>query len=128
MPATMIRRLTARHTRLSSIRYYDLLVGVFVVILLISNLVGQKNLHRSPFIHLFGRVPRVSGAQLLTFLGTFSRKCTAIAVQVIYEVVATPITYWIVNNLKRAEGVDVYDRGTNFNPFARSQEIVSEAG
>lgn len=46
----------------------------------------------------------------------------------IYEVVATPITYWIVNNLKRAEGVDVYDRGTNFNPFARSQEIVSEAG
>jgi len=47
---------------------------------------------------------------------------------VIYEVVATPITYWIVNKLKRAEGIDVYDRGTNFNPFARSREIVSEAG
>jgi hypothetical protein len=40
--------------------------------------------------------------------------------KVIYEVVATPITYWIVNNLKRAEGIDVYDRGTNFNPFARA--------
>ncbi len=48
--------------------------------------------------------------------------------KVIYEVVATPITYWIVNKLKHAEGVDVYDRGTNFNPFARSREIISEAG
>jgi hypothetical protein len=27
-----------------------------------------------------------------------------------------------VNKLKRAEGVDVYDRNTNFNPFARSRE------
>jgi uncharacterized PurR-regulated membrane protein YhhQ (DUF165 family) len=44
--------------------------------------------------------------------------------KVIYEVVATPITYWIVKNLKRAEGVDVYDRGTNFNPFARSGEAA----
>jgi len=64
MPATMIRRLTTRETRLSSFRYYDLLVHIFVVILLISNLVGQK-ICVIPFIHLFGRVPRVSGAQLL---------------------------------------------------------------
>jgi uncharacterized integral membrane protein (TIGR00697 family) len=39
--------------------------------------------------------------------------------KVIYEVVATPLTYWIVNSLKRTEGVDVYDSGTDFNPFAR---------
>jgi uncharacterized integral membrane protein (TIGR00697 family) len=38
-----------------------------------------------------------------------------------YEVLATPITYLIVNALKRAEGVDVYDAGTNFNPFAKEQ-------
>jgi uncharacterized PurR-regulated membrane protein YhhQ (DUF165 family) len=39
--------------------------------------------------------------------------------KVLYEVLATPLTYLIVNKLKRAEGVDVYDRDTNFNPFAR---------
>lgn len=33
------------------------------------------------------------------------------------EVVFTPITYLIVGFLKRSEGVDVYDKGTNFNPF-----------
>jgi uncharacterized integral membrane protein (TIGR00697 family) len=37
--------------------------------------------------------------------------------KVLYEVVATPVTYLIVNSLKRAEGVDVYDRNTDFNPF-----------
>src|SRR5207302_474014 len=60
----MIRRLIARHTRLSSFWLYDLLVHIFVVILLISNLVGQK-ICVVPFIHFFGHVPRVSGAQLL---------------------------------------------------------------
>jgi methanogenic corrinoid protein MtbC1 len=29
----------------------------------------------------------------------------------------TPATYLLVNRLKRAEGVDVYDIGTDFNPF-----------
>lgn len=41
--------------------------------------------------------------------------------KVAYEVLATPLTYWIVNSLKRTEGVDVYDAGTNFNPFAKEQ-------
>jgi uncharacterized integral membrane protein (TIGR00697 family) len=35
-----------------------------------------------------------------------------------YEILATPLTYIVVNALKRAEGVDVYDRQTNFNPLA----------
>lgn len=39
-------------------------------------------------------------------------------VKVIYETVATPATYLVVNFLKKAEGLDVYDRGTDFNPFA----------
>ncbi len=38
--------------------------------------------------------------------------------KVIYEAVMTPLTYWIVNRLKHAEGVDVYDIETNFSPFA----------
>ncbi|MEO0034576.1 MAG: hypothetical protein RLZZ501_599, partial [Pseudomonadota bacterium] len=34
-----------------------------------------------------------------------------------WEVLSTPLTYWLVGRLKRAEGVDWYDRHTNFNPF-----------
>src|SRR5438105_15647474 len=66
MPATMIRRLTARDARLSSFRFYDLLVHVFVVILLISNLVGQK-ICAIPLFTFHGQpwVANVSGAQLL---------------------------------------------------------------
>ena len=37
--------------------------------------------------------------------------------KVLYEVAATPVTYLVVNWLKRAEGVDVYDEATDFNPF-----------
>jgi hypothetical protein len=40
-------------------------------------------------------------------------------IKVTYEALATPVTYAIVNALKRAEGLDVYDEGTDFNPFAR---------
>ncbi|MBA3426095.1 MAG: queuosine precursor transporter [Rubrobacter sp.] len=34
-----------------------------------------------------------------------------------YEALATPFTYLVVGRLKRAEGVDVYDRDTSFNPL-----------
>ena len=37
--------------------------------------------------------------------------------KVLYEVAATPLTYAVVNFLKRKEGVDVFDYGTRFNPF-----------
>jgi uncharacterized integral membrane protein (TIGR00697 family) len=40
------------------------------------------------------------------------------AFKVVYETLATPLTYLVVNALKRAEGIDTFDRGTNFNPFA----------
>jgi len=40
------------------------------------------------------------------------------AIKVAYETLATPVTYLVVRQLKRAEGVDVFDRGTNFSPFA----------
>jgi uncharacterized integral membrane protein (TIGR00697 family) len=35
-----------------------------------------------------------------------------------WEIVMTPVTYRIVGFLKRAEGEDYYDRGTNFTPFS----------
>jgi uncharacterized integral membrane protein (TIGR00697 family) len=34
-----------------------------------------------------------------------------------WEILATPITYLIVNRLKQIEHEDYYDRETNFNPF-----------
>ena len=36
--------------------------------------------------------------------------------KVVYEVLATPLTYLIVNALKRSENEDYYDRNTDFNP------------
>ena len=245
----MVKRLTSRDARLSSFRFYDLLVHVFVVVLLISNLVGQK-ICVIPFLHVFGEPARVSGAQLLfpltyifgdiftevygygasrraIWLGFFANVLmTAVAAfvvwfpsapewpnqpafeaifytvprvvlasllgfcageftnsfvlakmklwsdgrwlwmrtigstvagqlvdtvlfiviafagsapwstigsliawgyltKVIYEALLTPITYGVVNALKRSEGIDVYDRGTNFNPFARTASADS---
>ncbi|MDV3456932.1 queuosine precursor transporter [Sphingomonas sp. HF-S4] len=40
------------------------------------------------------------------------------ALKVGWEVLLTPVTYAVVGFLKRREGVDVYDEGTNFTPFA----------
>lgn len=37
--------------------------------------------------------------------------------KVVYEVAFTPLTYLVVNFLKRREGVDVFDYHTNFSPF-----------
>ncbi len=42
---------------------------------------------------------------------------TQYVLKVIYETVATPITYFVVNKLKKSEGLDVFDYHTNFNPF-----------
>jgi uncharacterized integral membrane protein (TIGR00697 family) len=36
--------------------------------------------------------------------------------KVVYEVLATPLTYLVVNALKKSEGEDYYDRDTDFNP------------
>ena len=37
--------------------------------------------------------------------------------KVSWEVILTPVTYMVVNFLKRREGVDVFDERTNFTPF-----------
>lgn len=39
------------------------------------------------------------------------------ALKVGWEALLTPVTYAVVGFLKRREGVDVYDAGTNFSPF-----------
>ena len=242
--ATSIRNLTARDTRLANFRYYEILVNIFVVVLLISNLVGSKIVDFGALSLLGHTLPiRISGAQMLfpityifgdiftevygyagsrraiwigffacglmaamsafvvwapaapewpnqrafeivlgvvprfvvaslvafwageftnsyvmarmklmtegkhlwmrtigstvagqlvdstlvmliAFGGTTSWKTifslifSGYFAKVIYEATATPATYAVVNFLKRNEGVDVYDQGTNFSPFA----------
>lgn len=56
---------------------------------------------------ILGIVPRVVLASIVGYL-----------FKVFYEVLATPLTYLIVSKLKKAEGVDVYDIGVNYNPFS----------
>jgi hypothetical protein len=38
----------------------------------------------------------------------------------------TPFTYLVVNKLKKAEGVDVYDVNTDFNPFHAGAKSASD--
>ena len=51
-------------------------------------------------------------ASLITVLAT------NYALKVGWEVAATPLTYAVVAHLKRAEGEDFYDIGTDFTPFS----------
>jgi uncharacterized integral membrane protein (TIGR00697 family) len=46
--------------------------------------------------------------------------------KVVYEVLATPLTYLVVNFLKRQEGVDYFDRHTNFNPFTSGRKELAK--
>jgi queuosine precursor transporter len=60
---------------------------------------------------------------VLAFAGTVSFTAVGKLVvssylgKVLYEVLATPLTYAVVNFLKRREGVDTFDVSTDFNPF-----------
>lgn len=39
------------------------------------------------------------------------------ALKVAWEIVLTPVTYAVIGFLKRREGIDVFDQGTDFTPF-----------
>jgi hypothetical protein len=74
-----------------------------------STLIGQ-GLDSLVFISLaFG------GA--IPFSGLLMAILTQWLAKTIYEVLATPFTYLVVRFLKGREGIDVYDRGTQFSPF-----------
>ncbi len=42
------------------------------------------------------------------------------AIKTAWEALLTPLTYFVVGRLKRAEGVELFDTRTNFSPFASS--------
>jgi queuosine precursor transporter len=48
----------------------------------------------------------------------FTVMLTNYLLKVGWEVLLTPVTYKVVGAMKRAEGLDVFDRETNFTPFA----------
>ncbi len=74
-----------------------------------STLVGQGADSVVFVLIAFGGI--FSGADLRTaILGQWLFKVS-------YEALATPLTYWVVNTLKRVEGLDVFDRRTSFNPL-----------
>lgn len=244
MSSNFFQRLSHRHPSLRNFRYYDILVHIFVVVLLISNLVGSKICAVGPFrisgaqllfpityifgdvftevygysgsrraiwigffasalmavmglitVHIppapewpnqrafevvFNFVPRMVAASLAAFwCGEFANSYTLAKMKlltkgrwlwtrtvgstvvgqavdttivmflafggsesamvilrlivssylgkVLYEVVATPLTYAVVNFLKRTEGVDVYDTHTDFNPFAKQKQDETDA-
>jgi len=52
---------------------------------------------------------------------------TQYVLKLLYETIATPITYWVVNSLKRKEGIDVFDTHTNFTPFQLKVEPIPSA-
>jgi len=78
-----------------------------------STVVGQA-LDSSIFctIAFYGLMPNEVLVSLVVFQWLF---------KVTYETAATPLTYLVVNYLKRKEGVDVYDRDTKFTPFALTE-------
>jgi len=60
---------------------------------------------------------------VLTFAGNYPASTlarlilTSYCMKVAYEILATPLTYLVVNFLKRTENSDPYDAHTSFNPF-----------
>jgi len=77
-----------------------------------STIVGE-GLDSVVFITLafVGTIP--PGALAFTILTQWIAKCA-------YEAAATPLTYAVVNYLKRKENLDVFDHSTNFNPLLMS--------
>jgi uncharacterized integral membrane protein (TIGR00697 family) len=61
---------------------------------------------------------------LIAFYGVFPRNLLLTILvsnylfKVGFEAICTPLTYKVVGFLKSREGIDTYDRETNFNPFA----------
>lgn len=84
--------------------------GRFLWIRTISSTIVGQGADSAVFLSVafFGVVPGGSLVQLILSQWLF---------KVTYEVIATPLTYWVVNALKKAEQEDYYDRETDFSPI-----------
>ena len=65
----------------------------------------------------------------VAFLGIWSNEqvlmvmVTNWLLKVVWEALLTPVTYAVVGWLKAREGVDVFDSGTDFSPFAKADAV-----
>ncbi|MFC0588350.1 queuosine precursor transporter [Novosphingobium aquiterrae] len=65
----------------------------------------------------------------IAFLGTWTTQqvvtvmVTNWLLKVLWEALLTPVTYAVVGWLKRREGVEVFDQGTDFSPFAKADAV-----
>jgi queuosine precursor transporter len=84
---------------------------------------GEKLWTRTIGSTIFGQAVDSVIFYPLAFLGTWetSQVVTVLItnwlLKVLWEIVLTPVTYAVVGRLKRSEGVDVFDDGTDFTPF-----------
>ena len=87
--------------------------GRFLWMRTISSTVIGQGLDSAIFLTIafFGTATIANGEALWAFVWR------AWLIKTLYEVVATPLTYLVVNTMKRLEGVDVYDTDTDFNPI-----------
>ncbi len=60
-------------------------------------------------VAFFGTIP--TDAVATTIVTQWLFKCA-------YETIATPLTYAVINFIKRKEGLDTFDRGISFSPIA----------
>ena len=105
--------------------------AAFVTILLLSNVLARMKIWTQGLIFGPARSARrwrgqgvdspifypvaffgLMDAETIIWLGL-----TQWGLKVAWEAILTPVTYAVVGWLKRKEGVDVYDEGTDFTPF-----------
>src|SRR5947199_257047 len=135
-----LRHVEAREMRGAHFRYFDYMMVAFVVVLLLSNVIGAEKRSfitlpgigawRNLWMRFWGSTIVGEGFDSLifyplAFYGMADWPVSALAevmlsqfvLKVSWEVLLTPVTYAVVGWLKRKEGVDVYDVGTSFTPF-----------
>ena len=89
---------------------------------------GRKLWTRTIGSTIVGQAVDTTLVIVLTFVGTIPLRTlgnmivTAYALKVAYEVLATPVTYLVINWLKKAEHADAFDRHESFNPFSFAGE------
>ena len=89
---------------------------------------GRKLWTRTIGSTIVGQAVDTTLVIILTFVGTIPLRTlvnmivTSYFLKVAYEVLATPLTYLVINWLKKAEHADAFDRNENFNPFSFAEK------
>jgi len=83
--------------------------------LVISTFFGQTVDNTIAFFTAFYFAGWFTAAEIIPLTITTVVFCTT------WEIIALPITRKVIKIIKQKEGLDTYDRGTNFNPFALGQ-------